>query len=148
MNTLLLDIDYTTFHQRTPRPYLKEFIERMAKTHTIGFYTAADIWRLKEVCRLLESEFGFSTETAHKMYRNSLSRERCPMIRYDKPDGTSIEIKCLQKAADCLRVSVEDITLLDDMPMHDNPHVSQRIQVPGFWGQTDDVFLRDLQLSH
>lgn len=146
--TILLDIDSTTFvlGSSQPRPFLKEFIERhLAKGHKIHFFTGADFWRLNEACRVLE-QLGMDPKTVQGIRRKSLSAESCPMIDYRTSPSSSISIKCLEKAAIQLRVPVSELRLLDDMPMHDNPHADQRIQVPGYWGQPDDDYLLKLEL--
>lgn len=140
---LLLDIDYTTFCEEKPRPFLREFIEQMSETHQIGFYTAASSDRLMFVLRHLYHKMELPDDVVKKIQRHSLDRTRCPMV---KDETGTFEYKCLRKAAEVIRVDPSQITLLDDMPMHDNPDVAQRIQAPGFWGQENDTYLRDLTL--
>ena len=134
---LLLDIDFTTFYNVTPRPYLIEFLRKMAECYQLRFYTAAERIRVTEVCRVLYHQYGVDDKWLRDLNNYSLCRQNCPMIQHG-----NIEIKCLRRAAKALCVSYNDIAfLLDDMPMHDNPDQEKRIQVPGFWGQEDDMFL-------
>lgn len=141
MKTLLLDIDYTLVDGNTPRPFLKEFMEEMAQKYNVYFYTAGTRQRVVDMGRILAS-LGFDYAFIHKIQRKSLTRENCPMINYTKPSGTTIEIKCLHKAAAFLRVDVKDIILLDDNPSFDHPQVDQVIQAPGFMDyMVDDNYL-------
>lgn len=154
MKTLLLDIDNTLLHHDystgvdTPRPYLKEFLERMSKQYDIRFYTAARCTRITDLCRVLIHKLGMQDQPwIRKANRSSLGYDNCPMIAHQTGPVSEINIKCLRKAATVLRIPYEDIAyILDDMPMHDNPDQEKRIQVPGFWGQENDTYLRDLVL--
>lgn len=60
--TLLLDIDYTLMDQNTPRPYLKEFLERMKEKFEIRLFTAASHSRVTDVCRVLIHDFKMDRE--------------------------------------------------------------------------------------
>jgi len=140
MKTLLLDIDYTLMVDSTPRPFLTEFLREMDSKYKIHFYTAGSRHRVADACRVLV-QLGFEPEFIHKMQRKALSRENCPMITHFKESGTSIEIKCLHKAAEILKVDVADIILLDDNPSFDHPNSNQIVQAEGFNGNEDDDYL-------
>lgn len=127
MKTLLLDIDYTLFDGMTPRPYVKEFLEEMYKKYKICFYTAGTRKRVAEVLRAL-STMGLDKNIIRQLDRNSLTRENCQTVEI----ASGATIKCLQKAADELRVPIEELIMLDDNPKYDNPYKDQIIQAEGF----------------
>lgn len=141
MKTLLLDIDFTLMHENTPRPHLKEFMEEMTKKYDVHFYTAGDRHRVADICRILFHQFGFDPAAVRQLQRGALTRENCPMINYKKKDGSEIEIKSLDKAAEVLRVDVGNIIMLDDNPAYDHPQRGQIIQAEGYMGEADDDYL-------
>lgn len=147
MKVLLLDIDYTIMNGETPRPHLKEFIEKVKEKYQIVFYTAAQPIRVTEVCRIFYHKFGMDRDFIRELQMDALHRQNCPMIEYRKPTGTSIEIKCFKKASEKLDVPIEDLIMLDDNPSYDHPNASQIIQAEGFWNTEegkDDYLIRVL----
>lgn len=138
---LLLDIDYTLFDERNPRPHVVKFLEKMHQKYRIHFYTAGTRKRVAEVLKILFS-MGLSAEIVRHLDRKALTRENCHTIEL-KSGAT---IKCLQKAADILKFNVEDLIMLDDNPKYDNPHKDQIIQAEGYMvdfdGEQDDYLLR------
>ncbi|MCX6216377.1 NIF family HAD-type phosphatase [Spirosoma sp.] len=146
MKILLLDIDYTTFHESTPRPFLKEFLERVTGQYNVYFFTAARHQRITEVCRILYHQLKLSDDIVQKMNRYSLSRDNCPMISHRTDLGGYIDVKCLRKAAEVLGVDISEILLIDDAPIYDNPDRDYRIQAPGFSGNPEDKYLLTLLL--
>jgi TFIIF-interacting CTD phosphatase-like protein len=138
--TLLLDIDYTLFDEMTPKPHLKEFIEKMYDKYEIHFYTAGSFKRVTEACRILLHTLGVNREIIHQLHRKSLHRENCKMIEL----SSGATVKCLLKASELLKVPIGDIIMLDDNPSYDNPHVNQVIQAEGFMSDmiNDDYLLR------
>ena len=141
--TLLLDIDYTIMNGETPRPFLKEFIEKVKEKYNIVFYTAAMPIRVTEVLRIFHHKFGMDRDFVRDLQFDALHRQNCPMIEYfHKGDrSTSIEIKCFKKASEILDVPVEDMIMLDDNPTHGHPNASQIIQAEGFWNLENDDYL-------
>lgn len=137
MKTLLLDIDYTLFHENTPRPHLKDFLERMHSKYKIHFYTAGTQMRVTEACRVLLHNLKMDSDFVRYMNRGALTRENCKMIQL--PSGA--EIKCLKKAGEYLMTPVCELIMLDDNPSYDNPHVKQVIQAEGFMGELNDDYL-------
>lgn len=143
---LLLDIDHTTFYKDTPRPYLKEFIQRMSLKYNIGFYTGGTKDRVTDVMRFLFHKAGFTQEEVRKIQRRSLSYDTCPPIEYWTSKCSTITIKSIKKAADILRVDPKDIILLDDDPTHGHPEADQIIRAYGFTGDLDDTYLLTLDI--
>lgn len=142
--TLLLDIDYTIMYEKIPRPYLKEFLERMILKYEgrVYFYTAGTALRVLDVLRLMQHEYGFDRELIRTIQRKSLTRDNCKTIEL-KSGAT---VKCMQKAADILGVDVESLILLDDNPKYDNPHEHLIVQAHGFMGEQDDNYLLTLDI--
>lgn len=149
MKTLLLDIDHTLMVNDTTRPYLKEFMERVTKKFDVGFYTAADAQRVTQICRILRHEYDMDAELVRDIQRRSLSRSNCKMIWHYPKSGGAIEIKCLDKASDVLRIPKEDILLFDDAPTWEHPDDKQIIQAQGFneWDVDEDEYLKDLDFD-
>lgn len=146
MKYLLLDIDFTTFWGRVPRPYLKDFIERHNEKYILGFFTGANSERLAEAFRLLyDIKVDFDIITMMRM--NSLYSEICPIIDYKTTHGSSIEIKCFDKASEILNCKPTDIILLDDMLKHGHPYTAQYIQAPQFMGDMNDNYLKTLNIQ-
>lgn len=143
---LLLDIDYTLFCNSIPRPYLKEFLERMYEKYELGFYTAGTAMRVTDVARILYKDIKLNEDIIFDLRINALYHENCPTIEYFTSKTSSITIKCLQKAADKLQVNKADIILLDDNPKHGHPDADQIIQAHGFNGDLDDTYLKDLDI--
>lgn len=141
--TLLLDIDYTIMNGETPRPHLKEFIEKVREKYNIVFYTAATALRVVDVLRIFHHKFGFDRDFTRELQMDALHRGNCPMIEYfHKGDrGTSIEIKCFKKASEILGVPVENMIMLDDNPTSGHPNEKQIIQAEGFWNLEEDDYL-------
>ena len=133
MKYLLLDIDFTTFWGRIPRPYLKDFIERHQDKFYLGFFTGANSERLAEAFRLLY-DLEIDYDLISWMRMNSLCSDICPIINYQTSNGTFIEIKCFNTAAQHLNCQPKDIILLDDMLKHGHPYADQYIQAPQFQG--------------
>jgi hypothetical protein len=143
---LLLDIDFTTFWGRVPRPYLKDFLERHQDKYQLGFFTGANGERLAEAFRLLyDLEVDYDLVTFMRM--NSLCADTCPIIHYKTPHGSYIDIKCFDKAASLLNCKATDIILLDDMLRHGHPYTNQYIQAPQFNGEKNDVYLKQLEIN-
>ena len=142
MKTLLIDIDYTIFDETTPRPYVKEFLEEMHLKYKIHFYTAGSRKRVAEVLKKLFS-MGLHVDIVRQLDRKCLTRENCHTIEIE----SGATIKCLLKAADVLKVPIEDLILLDDNPKYDNPHKDQIVQAEGFMADMieDDYLLRLIQ---
>lgn len=146
MKYLLLDIDFTTFWGRIPRPYLKEFIERHQHDYYLGFFTGANGERLAEAFRLLyDLEIDFDLISWMRM--NSLCSDFCPIINYKTPSGSYIEIKCFETASKHLNCQPTDIILLDDMLKHGHPYAAQYIQAPQFQGDMSDTYLQTLKIN-
>lgn len=137
MKTLLLDIDYTLFDGDTPRPYIKEFLEYVHKKYSIRFYTAGSRERVTSALRVLV-KMDLQEEIIWQLDRKRLTRENCNTIEIE----SGATIKSLPKAAEVLKVPVEDLILLDDNPKYDNPHKDQIIQAEGFMADmTEDDYL-------
>lgn len=147
--TLLLDIDYTLFDERTPRPYLKEFLTKMREKYHIHFYTAAGFNRVTEVCRILHHDLGFDAEFIKHLQRHSLRNDNCEMIDCYTKDGGSIKIKCMTKASQVLNVPIDNLLLLDDNPTWGHPQANQIVQAEGFmaWNEDEDDYLNRLEIT-
>ncbi len=143
---LLLDIDYTIFYNDVPRPYLKEFIERMSSKYNIGLYTAGSKDRVLDVLRYLHHKAELPRELTRSIQRLSLSYETCPTIEHWNSKSSTITIKCLNKAASILRVDKNNIILLDDNPKHGHPDADQIVQAQGFAGNLNDTYLLTLEI--
>lgn len=146
MKILLLDIDHTTFYESTPRPYLREFLERVTQQYEVYFYTAAGGQRVRQACQILSYDLKLSRKIVGPMNCFSLTYQNCSTIIHKTDSGAFIEVKCLRKAAAILEVDVSDIILIDDAPIYDNPDREFRIQAPGFSGEVDDNYLLTLLL--
>lgn len=146
MKYLLLDIDFTTFWGRVPRPYLKEFIQRHQEKYTLGFFTGANGDRLAEAFRLLY-DIKVDYDLVLNMRMNSLCSDFCPIIDYKTPNGSTIEIKCFESAGRFLNCKPTDIILLDDMLRHGHPYAAQYIQAPQFNGDMNDNYLQNLNIT-
>lgn len=147
MKTILLDIDYTLFCDITPRPYLKEFLDRLVEKYgvdNIYFYTGGNHKRITEVCRIMYQDLNINKELIRNMNNYSLHVHNCPSVTTNK-FGT-IEYKCLHKAAEVLNVSFETIILLDESPICHLPDQDKRIQAEGFDGTLEDKYLKNLEL--
>jgi TFIIF-interacting CTD phosphatase-like protein len=144
MKMLLLDIDYTLMDTGTPRPYLKEFMEYVLNRYQVRFYTAGTSLKVAEMCRILFHQVGLSKETVIDIQRNSLHYDNCRMVEHMTSRSSSIEIKCLKKAADKLGVPVADIILFDDNPVSGHPQHAQIIQAEGWMkhNENDDYLKR------
>jgi TFIIF-interacting CTD phosphatase-like protein len=137
MKTLLFDIDYTLFDGDTPRPYIKEFLEYVHKKYSIRFYTAGNRQRVTSALRVLV-QMGLENEIIWQLDRKRLTRENCNTIEIE----SGATIKSLARAAEVLKVPIEDLILLDDNPKYDNPHKDQIIQAEGFMADmTEDDYL-------
>jgi hypothetical protein len=144
------------------RPYFKELFLATYDVYDHILYTAANHIHAFHVCATLVRDWGIPPAYGKLLYDTALTRDNCPMIDKDGPPykytcvlngetttfkGVSIiNEKCLDKACEILKCSIDDVYLhIDDHPdMSRWSRQDKRLWLPPYEGDVEDTVFFEL----